>query len=124
MLRTNELKKQSYLKFLSNHNCECHTWATLQGLLIPTIIWVVGACRTWGLISCSIPRAVSSSGAPQRVHLSRNAEKARWAIETVGVPGGVHVGACRAGQRGACPLRAVVTFGTGVSCGPSVHGGV
>ena len=111
-------------EILLNSPPKCHTWVSLQGLLIPTIIWVVGACRTWGLISCSIPRAVSSSGAPQRVHLSRNAEKACWAIETVGVPGGVHVGACRAGQRGACPLRAVVTLGTRVSCGPSVHGGV
>lgn len=90
----------------------------------PTIVRVVRSRGARWLVSGSVARAVSSSGTPQWVYLSRNAEKPCRTVETVGVTRGVHIGACCAGKRSAGALRAVVTFCTGVTCGPSVHWGV
>lgn len=90
----------------------------------PTIVRVVSSCGARWLVSSSVARAVSSSGTPQGVYLSRNTEKPCWTVETVGVTRGVHIGACWAGKRSAGALRAVMTFCTGVTCGPSVHWGI
>lgn len=89
-----------------------------------TIVRVVRSCGARWLVSGSVAGAISSSGTPQWVYLSRNAEKPCRTVETVGVTRGVHIGACRAGKRSTGALRAVVTLCTGVACGPSIHRGV